>query len=372
MRKLFYLFPITIILLFAFCEQRQGSPRIKIENGIPVVYNSIEPEPIPGKPSKMILEEELSVGVEEGQEEYMFSFIPALDVDEEGRMYVVDAKGAHIRVFDNSGKYLQTIGRKGKGPGEMLMPWSIHITPQKEIMVLDSMNYNLQFFSLKGDFLRSLKIPMGMVFTDPKVDSKGNIINIVKTYSSYNEKNELIKYNFESEDVALSTDNVIFSFSHPKIIYMNSPRFIWQLMKNDNIIWGYPEKYELNILNPKGKPIKKIIKEYKPARTTQKMKDSVSQIKKRRGLDIKVSEETPAYRRIFVDDVDRILVLTWEKAKTEGKDFEVVDVFDPYGIYMTKIYLRTGIVVCKKNKLYTVEETKEGFSVVKRYNVIWK
>ena len=65
------------------------------------------------------LEEELSIGEAEGEEEYMFSRINDIDVDDEGNVYVAEGAFAHIRVFDENGEYLRVMGRKGQGPGEM-------------------------------------------------------------------------------------------------------------------------------------------------------------------------------------------------------------------------------------------------------------
>lgn len=42
----------------------------------------------------------------------------SLAVDEQGRVYVVDAKPAAIKVFSPDGKLIRTIGRDGEGPGE--------------------------------------------------------------------------------------------------------------------------------------------------------------------------------------------------------------------------------------------------------------
>ena len=58
--------------------------KIKTENGVTVVYNPKNPAPPPGTPTKLILKEDLIIGEKEGSEEYMFSRIESLDVDDEG------------------------------------------------------------------------------------------------------------------------------------------------------------------------------------------------------------------------------------------------------------------------------------------------
>jgi hypothetical protein len=71
-----------------------------------------------------------------------------------------------------------------------------------------------------------------------------------------------------------------------------------------------------------------------------------------------------------VDEEGRIFVRTWEKTKDKRGYF--YDVFDPEGKYIAKIPLSGYLKLWVKGKLYTAEETEDGFPVIKRYNVIWK
>jgi len=130
--------------------------KIKTENGVTVIYNPKNPTPPPGTPTKLILKEDLTIGEKEGREEYMFSRMESLDVDEEGNIYVLDSKESHVKVFDRDGKYIRTFGRKGQGPGEMQRALNIAITPQKEIMVNDWRSRRLLYFTLDGKFLREV------------------------------------------------------------------------------------------------------------------------------------------------------------------------------------------------------------------------
>ena len=60
----------------------------------------------------------LEIGVEEGEEPYMFSRVfDALRLPD-GRILVGNSSTSEIRVFDREGKFLKSVGRKGNGPGE--------------------------------------------------------------------------------------------------------------------------------------------------------------------------------------------------------------------------------------------------------------
>jgi len=41
-----------------------------------------------------------------------------IEIGKNGLIYILDSGNNRIHVFDNSGKYIRTIGKKGQGPGE--------------------------------------------------------------------------------------------------------------------------------------------------------------------------------------------------------------------------------------------------------------
>ncbi len=62
---------------------------------------------------------ELSIGELEGAEEYLFGSISSIAVDAVGRVFVMDGQAGDIRVFDSEGTYVETVARRGEGPGEL-------------------------------------------------------------------------------------------------------------------------------------------------------------------------------------------------------------------------------------------------------------
>ena len=60
-----------------------------------------------------------------------------------------------IQVFDKSENYLRTIGRKGKGPGDLLNPTCLEIDKQNNLVVVEKDNQRIQISSSKGDYLGS-------------------------------------------------------------------------------------------------------------------------------------------------------------------------------------------------------------------------
>jgi sugar lactone lactonase YvrE len=65
-------------------------------------------------------------------------------VDAEGRHYVCEFGNSRIQVFDQDGRWLETIGGPGAAPGRFSNPWSIALDSQGNLYVADSMNHRVQ------------------------------------------------------------------------------------------------------------------------------------------------------------------------------------------------------------------------------------
>jgi hypothetical protein len=164
---------LFLLILFTSCEQQKAKWTGTIEeaDGVIVVKNPKEPM-YPG--DVLSLEEDLVLGREE-KEEYLFVRI-TLDVDKYENMYVLDSRNSNIRVYDKNGIYVKTIGKRGEGPGEMVGPRGIQITPQNEIMVNNSYRRRLPFFLLSGEYLRQITLTEIPPSPKLKVDSNGDFI----------------------------------------------------------------------------------------------------------------------------------------------------------------------------------------------------
>jgi hypothetical protein len=366
MKNKSFIFPTMVFLwmIFIFAspvhQKAKWKGTIEEIDGVTAIKNP--KEPMYGD-DVFHLEEELSIGEEGKGDEYIFSEARDIAVDEVGNIYILDSHEAHIKVFDKSGKYVKTIGNKGQGPGEMSRPSSLQITPQNEIAVNDSDALKIHFFTLEGKFLRAAVFQRYLrFFSNPKIDREGNI-----TASYMIIKNE-VTYLLKKFNSQLKESFPIFSVVVLKYPKLNPfyPRCYWDLIEENNIIWGFADKYELFIIDSAGKTIKKITREYDPIKITDEEKE-----KRTEGLlgGVKLIWDDHHHPFIYlcVDDLGRIFTRTYEKAHESGEYF--YDVFDPDGKYMAKIPLKSRPYVIKKNKLYTIEEDEEGYQLVKRYKI---
>ena len=96
------------------------------------------------------LEEELRIGVVDGDPMREFGFIAGLAVDDSGRIYVLDSMARAIRVFGPDGEFLSAFGQRGSGPGELSSPSAVLIGGSDTILVPDVPNGRVQRFLTDG------------------------------------------------------------------------------------------------------------------------------------------------------------------------------------------------------------------------------
>jgi hypothetical protein len=114
-----------------------------------------------------------------------------------GRIAVAEARAAHVRIFDSTGRHLATLGRRGQGPGEFGLPyWVGDLAADTVLVVEPSRGFRLSLFTASGTFARAnggaLKpgiIPVGRFSDtsflarseDPSPETEGDLIRTHST-----------------------------------------------------------------------------------------------------------------------------------------------------------------------------------------------
>ena len=95
--------------------------------------------------------EQLVIGDDEdAPAEYLFTFPKLVQTDSKGHIYIHDRRRADVRVFDESGQYVTTIGKRGEGPGEMREIVSMHVDDRDRLIVADRDSRRFTIFSDLG------------------------------------------------------------------------------------------------------------------------------------------------------------------------------------------------------------------------------
>ena len=80
-------------------------------------------------------------------EHYFFGDIQDLDVTSEGRIVALDAEAHHVKVLRPDGSLIDTLGRRGRGPGEFQRPTNVVVARGDSIYVFDNQVNRLTVFS---------------------------------------------------------------------------------------------------------------------------------------------------------------------------------------------------------------------------------
>jgi len=324
------------------------------------------------------LEEELSLGIKEGREEYTFTKIAGMDIDENRNIYILDKKSANVRVFSSNGEFLRTIGAPGQGPGEMQSPQFIQVTHNQQVIVWDPLTFRFLFFALDGKYVKQISSSRISYPLHPiKFDSKGNLIALLIPPPPKGGI-ELAKFNSNLElMMKISKQEKDESYLKQEF-RMIAPSLFCAVSKNDCVVWGDSKKYILYIMNFSGKLKKKITRDCRPIRISKKDKEKLLErfqrlSVKKLGFKPVFPKYYPLFQDLSIDWEGRIFVKTYEKFN--GDDgFYFHDVFDSEGHYIAKVPIKGDVIdlFWRESELYTIEEDEEGFEMIKRFKVYWR
>jgi len=364
------LFLINLVLSASAQFQKPGwKGKVETENGVAVVRN---PEaPIYSK-DVIKFEKELTIGLSEGPSEYLFGSISSYCVDDEENVYVCDDKINQISVFNNRGKYVRSIGRKGQGPGEYQIISNIQIINRNEIAIFERGKPALIIYDKNGKIISEKKNLSIEYSIASYIDNDGNIyMGTSETFIS--DYIRLVKLNNKYEKI-MTIAKITIS-SDMKHYPPNELRYI--LLPDNSIAWAITSAYEISIVNSQGKLVKKITKAYMPARISEAFKDNM--LKKtpfefRASLKQRFGDYFPAFDIMCSDDDNWLYIKSFEKEKATDNIF--IDIFDREGRYIARNSLKMGEeltprqegkLVIKKNKIYVKDFNEDGFPVINRY-----
>jgi len=357
-----------LLLVPTGSSQAQSLPKwrgtIITEGDVTVVTNPDEPI---YKTPIFELKEDLSLGGPRAIGDYAFGSIRNFVIDEQGSIYVLDGKNYRVQAFDDSGKFIRTIGRKGQGPGDLDYPLYLSINrTADELMVLQGVR-RLSFFRTEGSFIRQLNIDNSV---RAQLDSRGQIYLLEQARSKHGE------WSFEVRKLSMFGTNLGIVASVPGQGYTGKinpffPYNYFQVDRSDNLVYGDSRAYELLFFEPsEGKLFKKVVRNYSAIPVTEEdRKRELENTPPEVQANLIFPRYHPVFTGLIVSDTGHILIRTNEKAK-DGR--LIYDIFDSEGHYVSRIPLKSSGITILKGKYYGLEEDEDGFQYVKRYRVIWQ
>jgi hypothetical protein len=363
-----------------------------------VISNPKTPQPERDIPIRIVFAEELSIGAEYGDEEYMFGNRVYFNVDDDGNIYVNDWDKKCIRKFSPDGNYLLTIGRPGQGPGEFQNVWQPRFDKDGNLYVSDIVgSRRISVFDTEGTFLEQIRVPIDLsnitinshgfyfgyhsiLIEDPKVSSAVTIFGLFdaqfKLRQEFHKRTREFKppsgrgADSRAQFLADLLDDEAFT-----------PTLSFFITDDDALYLGFPDSYEIKVFSPEGKLHKLIRREYDPVKVNKKHIQSFidlqeneffrftqypEEIKKKVFDLIEYPKHKPAYDAFTPMENGWIFVIV-DHIESE---YTLIDLFDRQGKYIAQFEAKIPIqnLLFKNGKAYALA-IENDYSYVKRYNV---
>ncbi len=342
----FFFFFITFSCFCLFAETNSAKAKIKMRE----IYES---GTIKFKPVMEVSLETLPEGV---PAKTLISLVQGKD-----RIYITDGIISDIKVLSLDGKFITTYGRRGQGPGDLLLPFRLCFSKER-LAVWESRNRRFSYFSLKGKFLKSVKPKLKGRLTGMRSLDDGRIILELEQVEASAKKKEINDWRvlelFSSEMKHIKT---IYRQKEHLYKYINEPDYprlrlpfastlCWDVLPGGKIVVGFGEKYELKIISLDDDREKVVTRDYVPVRVTKADKNQVlneraggstprKKISKFFRNNVEFPGLKPAFRQINTDQEGNILVFIYTPLD-EGKEPYLVksfDVFDAAGNYIKRV-----------------------------------
>lgn len=328
---------------------------------------------------RLVLEQQ--IGEAEGNDTVTFGRIEHMAVTSDGHVFVLDAQGPTLKLFDSTGKLVRFVGRRGSGPGEFAQVTGLGVLPNENLALWDAANGRVNIYTVAGDFSTQWRVPVSGYFTVEGLhtDRTGSIVLRMpiiasKEISALGGSIGFVR--FESSGVVRDTVRVPAWIAPPPSLRAMSersvsmrflpftPRLTFTWSRSGALLSGPGTPYAVHLTNGPNRPLR-IEREWTPVRVLPEEADDIRAdlTWAMRGVDPNwnwsgpnLPEAKPAYERLQSSEDARIWVKVYATAeRTEPEDPpppqpgqpprpvqryaepNVYDVFDPGGSFLGRV-----------------------------------
>lgn len=202
---------------------------------------SAGPDPVAAQTSPYTLKPDLSIGIEEGEDDLMFGSITRIDLDGKGNIHILDYKMRRIVVCDPDGRHLRTIAvPAGQGPREATNISGIAVTPGGTLFINDGRK--IIVYGPDGEFILSFK-------TDFMISSIG--CPGTEELVAIGPKNGRILHVFDKDGKLLESFGETFTPPSDLLPMKDMPMFgaplLFNSSKDGRMFVLNPHKYEVSV-----------------------------------------------------------------------------------------------------------------------------
>ena len=360
--RFFLLFSLSFALFF--CGEKESEYPVTIEtiDDVRIVNNPDFPR---DGTKTYEMEEELSIGGDVEDEDYVFHKPYDVKVGADGKIFVLDWGDSTFKIYDSGGKYVRTIGGRGQGPGEFERLLYFSVGSDGNVYVMDSMNHRVAILDEQGEYIAGFRIEDGLP-NEIATDTNNFIYSGVQFQDDDIRRLRILRSNSKGEEII---DYGLFQLVQPVItkrtqntvssmMSRHAATTVWAVDKEGKLYAGYGDKYEISVYDPEGNLFLKFGREFTPVENKYAGKP---------GQPDKVGIFNVLNRRWLFDESDNI----WVEMFIEDDPEDIVyDVFSPEGIYLEQIKVKHRISQLFGGKAYCFVRDEVGYLSVKRFKLV--
>ena len=382
LKKILILMILAIIFISSCSKSPDKAAKVEMIEGIEYIHN---PETPLFPERKLLLTEELDIRNED-EEGNVILYRPGwFVVDRQGKIYAPDYQERCVKAFDPDGRFIQTIGKEGSGPGEFQNIGEIALLPDDSPLVLDWEAKRISIFNPDGDFVTSHKYKNWSYDIFLTTDSI-----YVRDERIFGPETQLLinAYDFSGKE--------LFSFghftpSHSQFINEGGVQFSVSLpfdvhsikagdQKNKWLYHCLNDKFLIEVFDINGKIFRKIDRPYKllPVMDADKTRylDGFSDLSENERRAIEKNVEMPKVKtvmdRMLVDDEGSLWIETHEEQDIDGQVLTAYDIFNEKGFYAARVWLEVRPLFFMKGKIYSYKTDEEtGYRTLMVYRMHW-
>jgi len=270
------------------CAGDGGGGTMTVSDSAGVTTVSNVDEGLWGEGDAWTVEEDLRIGVLEGDPEYQFGRIAWMTAGADGSIYVLDEQAQHVQRFDADGRYVRTIGRPGAGPGELGEASTfVGLAGGETLVVSDLDNERLSLFTTDGEAVGTVPLTpeQGLPVTwrstasgvvarqvrplpDPVLRSAADTLDALVTLAEDGTDADTLMKVPSGGTLTVRNDN-------PNLeVFAAEP--IWTLTDDLNVLYGMSDAYRIGIYES-GSLTRVFSKVFTPVRVTDADRRAVMQ-----------------------------------------------------------------------------------------------
>lgn len=256
----------TAMTCFACAPGDASDAMVRDSAGVTIVENRSTDAGWRGRTS-WTAEIDLTIGSDSGGEAFQFGRIGDLAVTASGDIAVIDQLAGQVRLFDRNGAFLRSVGRPGRGPGELSRSANAVIPVARDsLLVPDPDERRITVFAPDGTIGRVILVPPTPRSQSWALTSDGRFLmrglTIARGESGFTFWDALIAV---SPDGASS--DTLFEFDHAKTdmggpgrlriqLVVNSPS--WARLSDGRIAWTALDRDYVMVHDSSGRPVRRI------------------------------------------------------------------------------------------------------------------